>query len=120
MKDTVGEELRMLEQEEQQPAVPKDVKALQLLQMEYRGEVVLTHAQRASAMKCLEFENPKLSAVATTNVDGSFAEQLERLLLQRAERAKLIEHRPPEEASASSLPAQAHFPIPRSARGRRF
>jgi hypothetical protein len=52
----VTEELTDLQAVRVEPLVPKDVKALQLLQMEYRGEIVLTHAQRASAMKCLEFE----------------------------------------------------------------
>jgi hypothetical protein len=89
--------------------LPKHIKALELLQMEYRGEIILTHAQRASAMKCLEFENPKLSAVATTNVNG-FAAELERLLLERAiqRSGKVIEHRQDESPKPSPAPIPPH------------
>jgi hypothetical protein len=43
-----------------------DIRALQLLQMEYRGEIELTHHQRRAAEACLPFETPKLGVVATT------------------------------------------------------
>jgi hypothetical protein len=77
---------------------------------------------RAAEMKA-QYKYPKLSAVATTNVDGSFADQLDRLIMQRT--GKLIEHRPDEGEkdegkSPAPLPAQAHWPTRRSAKSRRF
>jgi hypothetical protein len=78
---------------------------------------------RAAEMKA-QYKYPKLSAVATTNVDGSFADQLDRLIMKRT--GKLIEHHPDEGEcqdegkSPASLPAQAHWPTPRSAKSRRF
>jgi hypothetical protein len=74
---------------------------------------------RAAEMKA-QYKYPKLSAVATTNVDGSFAEQLDRLIMKRT--GKLIEHHPEEEGAPASapLPPQAHWPTPRSTKSRRF
>jgi hypothetical protein len=98
--------------------LPEGIDALGLLQMEYRGEITLTYAQRRAAEACLPFERPKLSAVAVA-ANGSFADQLDRLIMKRT--GKLIEHHPEEGASASHpLPAQAHWPTPRSTKSRRF
>ena len=61
--------------------LPKDIDALQLLQMEYRGEIVLTHNQRRAAEACLPFETPKLGVVATTNMSSEdFAAMLDRAI----------------------------------------
>jgi hypothetical protein len=78
-----------------------------LLQMEYRGQIVLTHNQRQSAMKCLEFERPKLGVVATTNINADdFASMLDRAI-QRSQ-VKLIEHRQDEGAKPSPAPIPPH------------
>jgi len=76
----------------------------------------------SAAKERAQYRYPKLGVVATTNVDGSFADQLERALLQRMERARVIEHRPAEEGApaSSELPPQAHWPTPRSTKSRRF
>ena len=61
--------------------IPKGVRAKELLQMVYRGEVQLTPQQMRAAEKCLEFEEPKVSAVAVGHFDGKdFATQLEKAI----------------------------------------
>jgi hypothetical protein len=72
-------------------ALPKDVRALQLLQMAYRGEIELTAQQFRAAKEALPFEEPKRSAV--TIIDGGFGEQLERAIRASGREAevKLIE-----------------------------
>jgi len=83
---------------EDEPELPKDIRALQLLQMEYRGEIVLTHNQRRAAEACLPFETPKLGVVATTNMSSEdFAAMLDRAIqrsgIKQIEQ-KQIEHQP--------------------------
>jgi hypothetical protein len=90
----------IVEDDPKPPTVPRDVRALQLLQMEYRGEIELTHTQRRAAEACLPFETPKLGVVATTNMTSDdFAAMLDRAI-QRSE-VKLIEHAP---ASPAPIP----------------
>jgi hypothetical protein len=123
MKDFLPNEIievRQQRMELPQPPLPKDISALRLLQMEYRGEIELTPNQRRAAIACLQFESPKLGAVAVA-MNGSFAEELDRLIMKRT--GKLIEHHPDEGEgkSPSPLPAQAHWPIRRSVKSsRRF
>jgi hypothetical protein len=66
--------------------------AIRVLQMEYRGEIELTPAQRRSAMACLPFESPKLAVTAYVADTDDFAARLERALA-RSHKAGLIEHR---------------------------
>jgi len=72
--------------------------AMQILQMEYRGEIELTPAQRRSAMACLPFEEPKLAVIGHVGEDGSFAERLERALTRSGMSprgpVKLLEYQP--------------------------
>jgi hypothetical protein len=71
--------------------LPKDIRALELLQMVYRGEVRATPQQMRAAIESLPFENPRMSAVAVGYLDGNaFAEKLERAIA-RIGPAKLIE-----------------------------
>ena len=90
-----------------QPELPKDIRALQLLQMEYRGEIALTHNQRRAAMACLQFESPRLGVVATTNMSGEdFASLLDRAI---ARSGKLIEHCQDEKPTQPApLPPHGH------------
>jgi hypothetical protein len=84
--------------------LPEGIDAYQLLQMEYRGQIVLTYHQRQSAMKCLEFERPKLGVVATTNMTSDdFASMLDKAISRS--QVKLIEHQPAP-ASPSPLPSR--------------
>ena len=76
-------------------ALPKDIRALQLLQMAYRGEIELTSQQFRAAKEALPFEEPKLSAMAVGSMNGQdFATLLERAIRasDKAREVKLIEH----------------------------
>jgi hypothetical protein len=69
------------------------MRALELLQMVYRGELAASPQQMRAAIERLPYENPRMSAVAVSYLDGStFAEKLERAIA-RSDRAKLIEGR---------------------------
>jgi hypothetical protein len=104
--------------------LPEGIDALGLLQMEYRGQITLTYAQRRAAEACLPFERPKLGVIATTNLNAdSFAEALDRAIQRSQIGMKLIEHRDGEgeKPAPQPLPAQAHWPIRRSVKSsRRF
>jgi hypothetical protein len=61
--------------------LPEGTTAKQALEMVYRGEIVLSPQQMRAAIECLQFEVPKVSAVAVTHMDGSdFASALERAI----------------------------------------
>jgi hypothetical protein len=110
MADAVETVLDRIEQQREamERAIPKDIRALQLLQMEYRGEIVLTHTQRCAAIACLQFESPKLGVVATTNMSSDdFAAMLDRAIARSG--MKVIEHRQDE--------GPKHAPPPIAARG---
>jgi hypothetical protein len=73
-----SENLAMPE-EPDQPTLPENVGALELLQMVYRGEVKVSPQQMRAAIEALPFEAPKLSAVRVGYMTGQdFAAQLER------------------------------------------
>ena len=85
--------------------LPKDVRALELLQMEYRGEVELTHKQHDAAKACLQFETPKLGVIATTNMTSEdFGAMLDRAIARS--QVRLIEHRPEEKPAPPPIPAR--------------
>ena len=100
------------EDEPEQPELPKDIRALQLLQMEYRGEIELTHHQRRAAEACLPFETPKLGVVATTTMNSDdFASMLDKAISRS--QVKLIEHQPaPTPAPPNPSPVPRFPPVP--------
>jgi hypothetical protein len=103
--------------------LPEGIDALGLLQMEYRGKITLTYAQRRAAEACLPFERPKLGVIATTNLNAdSFAEALDRAIARSQIGLKVIEHHPDEgeKPAPQPLPPQSHWPIRRPAKSRRF
>jgi hypothetical protein len=74
--------------------LPKDTRALQLLQMAYRGEIELTSQQFRAAKEALPFEEPKLGAIAVGSMSGQdFATLLDRAIRasNREAEVKLIE-----------------------------
>ena len=79
--------------EKDEPELPKDIRALQLLQMEYRAEIVLTHSQRRAAEACLPFENPKLGVVATTTMNADDCASMLDRAISRSQ-VKIIEAAP--------------------------
>jgi hypothetical protein len=68
--------------------LPKGTRALELLQMVYRGEYKATPQQMRAAVESLPYEQSKLMAIA--HFDGNFAEKLDAALERRT--MKLIEH----------------------------
>jgi hypothetical protein len=85
------ENLRVPKEPEQ--SLPKDIDALRLLQMVYRGEFKASPQQMRAAIESLPYENPKLSAVAVGHLTGEdFYNRLERAL-ERSDRPRLIEAR---------------------------
>jgi hypothetical protein len=78
---------------EQEPTLPKHTRALELLQMVYRGEFNATPQQMRAAIEALPFEEPKLSSVAVGHLNAEdFYSRLDRAV-ERSERARLIEGR---------------------------
>ena len=90
--------------------LPEGTTAKQALEMVYRGEIVLSPQQMRAAIECLQFENPKVSAVAVSHMNGQdFASALERAI-QRSKQPltlpgpKTIEH----DASELKTPHQRY------------
>jgi hypothetical protein len=103
--------------EDEEPTLPEGCTARQFMQMVMRGEIEPTPRQMSAAKALIEYEEPKLSAVAVGHMDGtSFAAQLERCLA-RSEAARngivpgpaLIP--PAEQHPASEL--KGNFPVRR-------
>jgi hypothetical protein len=95
------------EMKENRPTLPKDIGAHEVLQMVYRGEISITPQQLSAAKEAIAYEKPKLTAVATAELDGnSFAELLDKAI-ERQERAKhppkLIDVTPVDPHPASEL-----------------
>jgi hypothetical protein len=58
MADRITAVLDLIEAEQQTPALPENVSALELLQMTYRGEVKPTLQQMRAAIESVPYENP--------------------------------------------------------------
>jgi hypothetical protein len=90
MSELVDLSVKVVEPER---SLPKDTRALELLQMVYRGEFKASPQQMRAAIESLPYENPKLSAVAVGHLTGEdFYNRLERAI-NRSERARLIDGR---------------------------
>ena len=65
--------------------IPDGVGAFELGQMVYRGEVVLTPQQVSMLKEMLQYEAPKLQAIAVGRLQGEdFATRLERAIMRSA------------------------------------
>jgi hypothetical protein len=85
------ENLKIPEEPQAEPPLPQDVRALELLQRAYRGEIKPTAVQMRAAIEALPFENPKLSAVGVGYLENNtFADRLDRAV-EASNRAKMIE-----------------------------
>jgi len=68
---------------EDEPTLPDDMTAKQALELEMRGRIKLSPSQFRAAKELLPYENPKLTAVMTSQMDhSSFAAALERAILR--------------------------------------
>jgi hypothetical protein len=66
---------------EPQCVLPKGTTAREFMQMVLRGEIEPTPRQMSAAKALIEYEEPRLSAVAVGHFDGKdFASQLERAI----------------------------------------
>jgi hypothetical protein len=93
--------------DEEPETLPDDMFALPLLQMAYRGKVMLSPQQMRAAIEALPFETPKLTAVATAELNGqSFGELLDKAIA-RSEGSK----RPPPSLMIEAKPVE---PLPTS------
>jgi hypothetical protein len=94
--------------------LPKSTTARQFMQMVMRGEIEPTPRQMTAAKALIEYEEPRLSAVAVGHFEGKdFASQLERAILRSkapyVPRPALLA--PPEQHSADEL--KKPFTLPR-------
>src|SRR3974377_2116688 len=89
MSERIVAVLDQIEAQQQQPTLPKDIRALELLQMVSRVELKETSQQMRAAIESLPYENAKLSAVSYLT-DESFAARLDRAIAA-SDKAKLIE-----------------------------
>ena len=93
MPERITEVLDRIEAEQQAPALPENVRALELLQLVYRGEAKASAQQMRAAIEALPYEQPKLSAMAITSMTGNdFARALDRAI-DRSNQARVIEGR---------------------------
>jgi len=93
MSGRIAAVLDRIEAEQQSPSLPKDIDALRLLQMVYRGEAKASPQQMRTAIEALPYEQPKLSAVALGYLNANdFASRLDQAI-ERSDRARLIEGR---------------------------
>ena len=98
---------------EDEPTLPEGCTARQFLQMVMRGEIDPEPRQVNAAKVLIEYEEPKLSAVAVGHMDGtSFAQALERCLARSAATYLPKPALPaPEQHPASEL--KGNFPMRR-------
>src|SRR6516225_8547576 len=91
--------------------LPQGTTARQALEMEMRGEIELTPRQHNAAKILIEYQEPRLSAVAVGHMDGtSFAQALERAIL-RSKSPPPVAALPAPQHPASEL--KGNFPVRR-------
>jgi hypothetical protein len=111
--DELEDILDRMQQQSEHVVLPAGTTARQFLQMVMRGEIEPEPKQINAAKVLIEYEEPKLSAVAVGHMDHtSFAAALERCL---ARSAAAYEPKPalppPEQHPASEL--KGNFPVRR-------
>jgi hypothetical protein len=92
---------------------------LEFLTAVYCNEGLPLSVRMRAAIECAQYRHPKLGVMATTNMSSEdFASMLDRAIARS--QVKQIEHHPDEGKSPAPLPPQAHWPLRKSAKGRRF
>jgi hypothetical protein len=85
-------------------AIPDDIPLLELADSVVRGKMKLSPPQMRLLIELLPYHAPKLTAVATTAIEGhSFAELLDKAIERSQRPLKLIEARPVQPLPASEL-----------------
>jgi hypothetical protein len=96
MLDTVVAELDQIEEaQEKAEQVEARPRALEFLQAVYQNEMVPLSVRMRTAIECLPFETPKLSATAIIPGGEHFAARLEKAIERSRQGPKLIEHSAP-------------------------
>ena len=81
--DDLEDILDRMEQQSENVVLPKGITARQFMQMVMRGEIDPEPKQFNAAKVLIEYEEPRLSAVAVGHMDGtSFAQALERAIMR--------------------------------------
>ena len=115
VNDELDAVLDRLEQQSEEVTLPEGTTARQFLGMVMRGEIDPPPKQIDAARVLIEYEEPKLSAVAVGHMDGtSFAAALERCLARSAATyapKPALLPAPPEQHPASEL--KGNFPMRR-------
>ena len=103
---------RIITEDEAEPTLPEGITARQFMQMVMRGEIEPTPRQMTAAKVLIEYQEPKLSAVAIGHMDGTdFASALERAIL-RSQSSYVTRALPAsEQHPASEL--KGNFPVRR-------
>ena len=84
------------------------LKALEILQLVYRGKLEVTPMQMRALGIAIGFESPKLSATAVSSMDGDhFAAMLERAIA-RSKEPLTIEHQPNDRSLPPAPPPGIH------------
>jgi hypothetical protein len=96
-----GDPENLVEREEEEPAV-FDGNAHELLKATYQGRYRPTPVQLRAAMRAIDFESAKLSAVAVMNGEG-FSVMLERAIA-RSRAPLLIDHQPTDRELPPAAP----------------
>lgn len=123
MTDRISEVLDRLEAQQQRDdgsaelELAPDETSLDFLQKIYRSSRQPLPTRMRAAMFALPFEHPKLTAIATTSMNGNdFATVLERAIARSREPQRVIEHRPDELPVLEPRPRGIHG---RSSEGQR-
>jgi hypothetical protein len=96
---------------ELEQSLPEGITARQFMQMVMRGEIEPTPRQMTAAKVLIEYQEPKLSAVAIGHMDGtSFAQALERAIMRSKSPPPVAALAPPQHP-ASEL--KDNFPVRR-------
>jgi hypothetical protein len=101
VSELVDLSVRVVEELEQ--SLPEGCTARQFMQMVMRGEIEPTPRQMTAAKVLIEYQEPRLSAVAVGDMDGqSFAQALERCIA-RSKGAAPTAALPPPQHPASEV-----------------
>ena len=94
----INEVLNRIEAQEMREAIPDHIPLMQIADMVVRGKLKLSQPQMRLLIELLPYHAPKLTAVATTSLDGgSFAALLDKAIERSRAPLKLIEAEPVEQ-----------------------